>query len=272
MVEEALGVQLYTPVRCTSCGKVLAGHIGEQYDRLRKIAIDEANESVPQILSYEDKEELILKFIAIRTQEIHEKLGIKRDCCMRDLQYKEQILVGAPSPKGNTIIDRQNMADKNIKRSITRIELTAPSRVPGTSGLSMISLPGKDDVSPEWKVHSEKIRTDLSFAQGKYSKTPTSIISKSAASLSLPQGFNIKNLPITNVGNTTEIKSQYLDMLEDVTYVSDSVNEQMEIQTITNFSQLTISTLNDDIDDNNYRDMMDFEITTPGLSEDLNEF
>ena len=252
---QALGVELITEVRCLSCGKVLAGRIENEYDRLMKLTLREVNEIVPRNLSPKERDELSLKFINIRTKEIFQILGIKRYCCMTNLQYKSQILVGAPSPAENSIIDRQNMT---TKRSMTRIDLSLPSRVPGNSGFSMESLPGEEDYGPEWKAYKEKTRRDLSSPQNNYKANQTKLVLPKAT---LPIGFNIKNsnIPITKTGNSTIIKQQYLDMLVEPTFLTSTNEDEMVIETVSSLSQMKISD-QQDINGINIKDEMDFEI------------
>jgi len=228
---QALGVELITEVRCLSCGKVLAGRIENEYDRFMKIALREINESMPNGISARERDELSLNFINIKTQEIFKKLGVKRYCCMTNLQYKSQLLVGAPSPAENSIIDRQNMNSKNMKRSITQIDLSLPSRSPGNSGFSMVSLPGEDDYGPEWKAYMEKTRRDLTSPQVNYKPSQTKMI---LSKPNIPIGFNIKNtnVPVTNTGNSTPIKQKYLDMLVETNYVTSLNDDKMEMETV----------------------------------------
>ena len=269
---QALGVELITDIRCLTCGKVLAGRISDEYDRLIKIVLRDINESMPQQLTPKEKDELSIKIIGNKIKEIFQKLGIKRYCCMNNLQYKSQLLVGAPSPQENTIIDRQNMADKGMKRSITRINLSTSSRVPGNSGFSMVSLPGEEDYGPEWKIYMEKFKRELSPPssgnQFEFSKGSSKLISTTQQ---LPLGFNIRNtnVPIVTTGNTTTINPKYLDMLSEPTYIGGpSPESEEQIETISSFSQMSISEP-ENVDNNNFRDIMDFEITAPGEPDDL---
>ena len=196
MDEQALGVELFREVRCLSCGKVLDGKIGNQYDEGIKMILNEINESMPPQLSREEKDQMSKKFMAARIKELHAKLGIKRECCMMNIAYKSQYLVGAPSPPGNIIIDRQTQIDKEkgYKRSITRIDLSLPSRVPGKGGMSMMSLSGEEEYSPEWKDYYEKAKKDFTSPISKTQKIPTRMISSAPSKSLLPMGFNIQKV------------------------------------------------------------------------------
>lgn len=268
---QALGVELLQDIRCVGCGKVLAGRIESEYERLTVDMLREMNNSLPPNLHPQERDELAVRFMSERNKEIFKKLGIKRGCCMNNLQYKSQLLVGAPSPVGNTIIDRQNMADFGFKRSITRIELSTKSRVPGNSSMNMMSFPGEGDHSPEWNKFQEKMRKELSKPELDYASTPTKLISYKS---SFPLGFNIKStsVPIVNSGNSKSIDSSFLDMLQAPVFTGGFLDERIEIETIHSFTDLSISREDAqiDIDGNNYRDLMDYEITAPGQVDDLN--
>ena len=268
---QGLGVELIRDVRCLTCGKVLDGKIGNEYDRTIIMLLNEINDSMPPQLSRQEKDQISKKFMANHIKELHAKLGIRRQCCMTNLAFKSQHLTGAPSPPGNIIIDRQNVADKEkgYKRSITRIDLSLPSKVPGKGGSSMISLAGEEEYSPEWKDYYERIKKDFTSPATKYEKIPTRIISSSKSIL--PMGFNIQSagIPMISMGDSTPIDPQYLDMLDDPQYITGEFDTNIELETFTNLSHMSI-TDNNQIDDTNFRDIMDYEITAPGMVDDLN--
>jgi DNA-directed RNA polymerase subunit N (RpoN/RPB10) len=264
MDTQALGVELIQDVRCLGCGKVLAGKIENAYERLTQLLMKELNDSLPKQLTPIERDELAVKFVRERNREIFQKLGIKRQCCLINLQYKSQLLVGAPSPVGNTIIDRQNMKAHGIKRSITRIDLSTKSRLPGISSMNMMSYPGPEDYGPEWKKYEEKMRKDLAGPEIDYVKNSTKLISYKSK---LPLGFNIKNtnIPIVSMGESKVLDTNFLSLLEAPIFTTDSNVDKMEVEITTGIGSMSMDDQNLELDGNNFRDLMDFEFNTSGV-------
>lgn len=254
MEEQALGVVLLRQVRCVSCGKVFHGKLEQEYERGIDMINKEIKSFTANIRDMRERESIALDIRTKRTKELYNTIGIKRDCCKINISHMSQYTVGAPSPPGNIIKDRQSEINKmaGYKRSVTIIHLSKGSRVPGMG--SMMSMPGEDDYSPEWKDYLEKARKDLA-PPIEYTKEPTKLIKSKPASV---PSFNIKSMTKVVSGETTAIKPEYLDMLEDVEYTRSTPNGQVDI--ITSFSNLTLeSQPGDDLD---VDDVMDYEYST----------
>lgn len=223
---QGLGIELLTYIRCPTCGKVLAS-LDQEYNRLIKLAQSDINSKIPFNFPPEAKLRLYNELFEVYYNAIMSKLGIKRICCMMRLKNPQQISVPNPiNPPGNVAVNRQSITTtgENVKRSVTRIELTKRSRVPGKSNINMMSITGYEDTLKNQDDLLElQMRRDLDLSNSVENYSIQKMEDITFAPSSGPSVYQMPLVPTVPVIQTGAVREIKRPKVKNVVYNSPSL-------------------------------------------------
>jgi DNA-directed RNA polymerase subunit N (RpoN/RPB10) len=254
MLNQALGVELYFPVRCT-CNKPI-GQLEQDYRKLIKIMEEEISDELGSIidsdkLSLEQKSKIYNDMIEEKFINIMEILGLQRYCCRMNIRYLEQVNVGNPiAPPGNIAVTKYMIDGKGIRRNPTLIYLTKPSKVPGGSNVNMISLTSFDDnLDPfERRIRDETLGV-TSEQSGKWVETFKTMSSglpatESDLSVITHQSGSFKSIKRKPKIKNVEIVGDHMDVVPTAQQEVTAFREPRELMDVDESDFMALDKLN----------------------------
>lgn len=198
---QGLGIELYFYVRCPTCNKVL-GHLEQDYNKLIREAINDINETIPRLISLQERQNVYDEQMDIRFTQIMNILGVKRYCCMRSVRNPQQVPVGLTKPLAeSTAVSRHT---PGVERAPTIIKLTGPSRVPGGSNLNMMSLGGYEDTLNLLESENKSPMIEFTTMKGLIQKTTLSGSDKKKSLA--PKITSLSGIPTIQTGETSVVR------------------------------------------------------------------